>query len=239
MWTWRITPQVHFGLLSYARFVTDEQRDIIVRNAAHLLEIHLRLQAKLQRVDEDLGWIRSHAEYNQDGSPSSSKQFKSSNTTVADAARRISSIFFNEAFMLADAYRPFCSGHKEAVEVIRSEPLSRIEWDFFEAQCTNQLALRKSNSSRLQFADFLIKPVQRICKYPLLFSNLLKYAPQAEDPKSFEKMTVAFETLKGVAEGVDEAQKQRILEIATVKLALRMDIHAVLGIHPFFGWTLY
>ena len=214
-------------MLSYARFVSDEQRDLIVRNAAQLLEIHLRLQAKLQRVEEDLGWVRDQEQDDEVQLPSPSKQYASSNATVADAACRVCDIFLDEAHNLLEAYRPFCSDQTEAMETIKAISVSRLDWDSFEAQCTNQLALRKSGSSRLQFADFLIKPVQRVCKYPLLFGNILKYAPEGQDQTCTHRITEAFEEIKRVAEGVDEAQKQRILEITAVKLALRMDVHDV------------
>jgi len=219
--------QVHFNLLAFASFVTEEQRNIIVRDAVHLLEIHQRLQGKLSRVHEDLGWIREHDE-SHDGVASPSRRFKSSDATVAEAARRVSSIFLNEADKLQEAYRPFCSAHTEAMEITRSLMAThKIEWEAYENQCTQYLYQRQSPSTRLRFVDFIIKPVQQICRYPLLFGNLLKHAPKVEFSRNTDRFREALDMMKSVAKQVDEAQKIRMLEIATVKLALRMDVHTV------------
>lgn len=359
--------QVHFSLLSFARFVTEEQRNIIIRDAARLLDVHRRLVARLKRVDEDLGWIREDDELQQTSSSSSgssdhddndedddhagdqerrdavhafapmgrlslgsaetsmnalenvlrstgggssasaptspvkssfasylrprkltvtrTRRFKSSDATVLDAARRISAIYLNEAQNLSEVYRPFCSGHSEAMEVVKllSSSGSRLEWDAFEAQCTLHLAQRKrkSSSTRLHFADFLIKPVQRICRYPLLFGNLLKNAQNTALAKGVSTPTLAngslnlsghsltseategnqtdhhiqrikevLEILKSVAADVDLAQKQRSLEIATVKLARRIEVqnvsfvceasfHSLSSYTPFSDYSLY
>ncbi|KAK9897599.1 hypothetical protein P389DRAFT_59231 [Cystobasidium minutum MCA 4210] len=301
--------EVHFSLLSFARFVTEEQRKIIIRDAARLLDLHRRLQEKLKRVDEDLGWIREddeQSDWNPPITPSTidaesptseyasvsaytpastttssrspmsasaspkksrspARRFKSSDATVLDAARRISAIFANEAQNLSDAYRPFCSGHSEAMEAVKalSTGTSKPEWGAFESQCTAHLASRKrrnstsypSSSSRLHFADFLIKPVQRICRYPLLFGSLVKNAQKtalmragslrhdsrdltgaglassllmgqsADVEKSIDRIREALQASKTVAAAVDTAQKLRSLEIATVKLARRIEVN--------------
>lgn len=243
--------QVHFSLLSFARFITEEQRTIIVRDAARLVDLHRRLQEKLRRVDDDLGWVREDGGGEEEGisdesnlpspletddtdssitdeqastsstyTPSSparpyypsrssfsilkrskisARRFKSSDATVLDAARRISAIFLNEAENLSDAYRPFCSGHSEAMEIVKAlstASATKVEWDIFEAQCTAHLASRRnkkssSSSSRLHFADFLIKPVQRICRYPLLFGSLLKNAQKTALFKASQQYSIA------------------------------------------------
>lgn len=304
--------------------MTEEQRTIIIRDATRLVDLHRRLQEKLKRVDDDLGWIREDDEdtellslpspsdadelespiseygscaaytpssesssssrqqqyfaaastpFSEKSSTKATRRFKSSDATVLDAARRISAIFVNESQNLSDAYRPFCSGHLEAMEVVKvlSSGTMKPEWDAFEAQCTAHLSSRKrrkssafpTSSSRLHFADFLIKPVQRICRYPLLFGNLLKNAQktglakasdqvqryhQRQDSyastssgvasallpsattdvsKSIDRIREALQTSKVVAAAVDTAQKMRSLEIATVKLARRIEVQSV------------
>ena len=230
-----IEQQVHFNLLVFARFVTEEQRSIIVRNAVQILDIHRRLLAKLQRVEEDLGWIRDHEESARSSEDESERKsaykesvrLKSSDATVADAAKRISAIYLNEAQNLSDAYKPFCSGHLETMEITKMLTAQRVDWEAFETHCTGLLASRKSASTRLHFADFLIKPVQRICRYPLLFGNLLKAAKKQEENVSIEKIESATSALRVVAREVDEAQRVRNREIVTVKLALRLDVSSV------------
>ena len=261
--------EVHFASLAVAKFVTAEQKAMIIREAATLLDIHRRLVKRLQRVEGDLGWIRDADEpitfgdlnlalADLPGSRTPStlrrststpvspthRRFKSSDATVEDAARRIAAIYVNEAQHLSEAYRPFCSAHPEAAEIVKSiATVNKFDWDAYEARCSIALEARGSLSARLLFADFLIKPIQRLCRYPLLFANILKYAPSLQrrpfsmhgdlveatetESMSVNRIREALTTYKRVATEVDTAQRQRSLAICTVKLALRMDVQNV------------
>lgn len=125
------------------------------------------------------------------------------------------------------------------MEVTKILSSQKLDWDAFETNCTGLLATRKSASTRLHFADFLIKPVQRICRYPLLFANLLKSARKQEILLPLERMEMTAAAFKDVAAEVDEAQRIRNREIVTVKLALRLDVQNVSGslVHNNFRLT--
>lgn len=43
---------------------------------------------------------------------------------------------------------------------------------------------RESSKKSLTVPDLLVKPIQRVCKYPLLFAELLKYTPVVDCPQS-------------------------------------------------------
>ncbi|KAI6374370.1 hypothetical protein MCOR25_003159 [Pyricularia grisea] len=43
---------------------------------------------------------------------------------------------------------------------------------------------RESSKKSLTVSDLLVKPIQRVCKYPLLFAELLKYTPVVDCPQS-------------------------------------------------------
>jgi len=54
----------------------------------------------------------------------------------------------------------------------------------------------RKNSRGLSLVDFLIKPVQRICKYPLFFNELLRCTAEGhEDFKNLERALQAAESL--------------------------------------------
>src|SRR5690606_15343253 len=64
--------------------------------------------------------------------------------------------------------------------------------------------------------DYLIKPVQRICKYPLLFKELLKCTPQ--DHPDYWALEATLVKLEEVAHSVNQSkaqseQQRRLLEI--------------------------
>lgn len=65
-------------------------------------------------------------------------------------------------------------------------------------------------ASRLTLRDFLIKPVQRICRYPMLLAQLLD---DPEDEVQNDAVSRALKAMKDVASLVDEARRQK--DIAT------------------------
>jgi len=64
--------------------------------------------------------------------------------------------------------------------------------------------------SRLTLCDFLIKPVQRVCRYPMLLAQLLD---GQEDESQKDVVSRALKAMKDVASLVDEARRQK--DIAT------------------------
>jgi len=74
---------------------------------------------------------------------------------------------------------------------------------------------------------FLIKPVQRLCKYPLLLRELLNNTPPTHN--DFEYLSKAFEKINEVVEYVNERKRlaenlQRILDIQNTLEQCEMDL---------------
>jgi len=68
----------------------------------------------------------------------------------------------------------------------------------------------------LSLFSFLIKPIQRICKYPLLLRDLLKHTPP--DSQEFQSLTDASKKIEAVVEYINEGKRhaeqlQKIYEI--------------------------
>jgi len=64
--------------------------------------------------------------------------------------------------------------------------------------------------------SFLIKPIQRVCKYPLLLRELIKFTP--EEHPDHEHLTKAFEKINEVVANINEGQReaeglQRIIDL--------------------------
>eukprot|EP00026_Physarum_polycephalum_P001396 Phypoly_transcript_01397.p1 GENE.Phypoly_transcript_01397~~Phypoly_transcript_01397.p1 ORF type:complete len:783 (-),score=112.44 Phypoly_transcript_01397:102-2450(-) len=76
--------------------------------------------------------------------------------------------------------------------------------------------VRAVQGTRLHLDDYLIKPIQRICKYPLLFRELERNStPNSEEWTMFHELV---HTLDGVVQHVNEARKQfesvkRVIEV--------------------------
>lgn len=84
---------------------------------------------------------------------------------------------------------------------------------------TNSGASRQTG--RLKFADMLIKPVQRLCLYPLVLHTLLKHTGPDDSGKA--ELEAAMATMKRVADEVDEAGKRREQFLFAELVASRVD----------------
>lgn len=107
-------------------------------------------------------------------------------------------INFEEGF---DVYEGFALNQKKACEIAVAESaklasLSHMVDPTYELPC------------------YLIKPIQRICKYPLLLRELVKYTP--EDWPNYQDQVNALEVIKRVTLNVNETQR-RVDNLTVVK----------------------
>lgn len=91
-------------------------------------------------------------------------------------------------------YFPFCANYKSATELAINET-------------PNLRPLAHMVEPTYELPSLLIKPVQRICKYPLLLSELLKYTEQAQYPH-YTELEAGLESIKRVTDRVNEVQRQ-------------------------------
>ncbi len=73
---------------------------------------------------------------------------------------------------------------------------------------------------KLMFSDYLIKPVQRVCKYPLLLEQLRGPVPTEDETDRI--ITYALRSMKDVALAVDEARRRRDVEIKSKLIVDRL-----------------
>ncbi|EUC34560.1 hypothetical protein COCCADRAFT_4088 [Bipolaris zeicola 26-R-13] len=73
------------------------------------------------------------------------------------------------------------------------------------------------NKKALSFSDLLIKPIQRVCKYPLLFDDLCRHTPVYDDPEAHTELEKALfrlqETIREVNKAKDDPQTRKLIEI--------------------------
>jgi len=112
----------------------------------------------------------------------------------------VGDIFTLQAQNLMKAYKPFVSNHQKAFDLFQQ--LIKENPDF-------NAAIRKmENNFRcngLDFMGFLIKPVQRICKYPLLIKELLKETEPSD--QDFENLTRASSDIQQVIHSINEFKR--------------------------------
>eukprot|EP01090_Pellita_catalonica_P022346 TRINITY_DN8650_c0_g1_i2.p1 TRINITY_DN8650_c0_g1~~TRINITY_DN8650_c0_g1_i2.p1 ORF type:complete len:173 (+),score=18.05 TRINITY_DN8650_c0_g1_i2:44-562(+) len=109
-------------------------------------------------------------------------------------------------------YEQYCVSFKKSMDAVRE---CRKKADFV-AFCDSVEI--NPELSQLHLDDFLIKPIQRICKYPLLFKELLRSTkPQHPDfqiltkcKEKLEKVAMHINVSKSLAENI-----QRLIQIET------------------------
>ncbi|KAI9008895.1 hypothetical protein CLU79DRAFT_711363 [Phycomyces nitens] len=110
-----------------------------------------------------------------------------------------------EAFTV---YEPYCSNYYSAQDLVKEK-------------ASELLKLEHALSPAHQLLSMLIKPVQRICKYPLLMASLVKSTNSSW--ASYPQLIDGSEAIKRVAEKVNETQrKQENLQLV-LDLKRRMD----------------
>ncbi|KAI1306429.1 hypothetical protein EDD11_004760 [Mortierella claussenii] len=74
-----------------------------------------------------------------------------------------------------------------------------------QKESRNLMAQQRRISSRADLNDFLIKPIQRICRYPLLLKEILRLT--SEDDPEYPYIDQAYQLMKDKARDMDETQR--------------------------------
>lgn len=112
-------------------------------------------------------------------------------------------------------YEPFCANYAQALEVISRESprLMRLRGVPEATECYLEPSY--------DLPAFLIKPVQRICKYPLLLEQLLKRTPP--DAPRHDELVEALTVIRRITDKVNETSRaQGNLEVMR-SLAARVE----------------
>lgn len=120
------------------------------------------------------------------------------NINVPTKYQRIGSIFIHAASGPFKSYEPWTVGQLAAIDLINKESSN----------------LRKSSSlldPGFELQSFILKPIQRLCKYPLLLKELIKASTESADQvnsASYNELLIANNAMKELAGQVNEAQRR-------------------------------
>lgn len=117
------------------------------------------------------------------------------NIDVPTKYQRIGSVFIHASNGPFRSYEPWTIGQIGAIELINREAAN----------------LRKSSSlidPGFELQSFIIKPIQRLCKYPLLLKEFLKTYNDSVDATYYNELLLANAAMKEVANQVNEAQRR-------------------------------
>merc|ERR1712179_688426 len=106
-------------------------------------------------------------------------------------------------------YVRFCSRQLKACQFIQQKIESSPEFKQLEKKCCTD-----PRAKGLPLSSYLLKPLQRICKYPLLIKEMLKYTKVNHPDRSNLEMALekADELCNQVNEGVRSQESTDLLE---------------------------
>nr|GAT57668.1 predicted protein [Mycena chlorophos] len=120
---------------------------------------------------------------------------------------------WGQAFLQAEedfmCYEPYCANYTNAADLVLANEQTLA-------------ALNHLINVKGEVAAFLIKPVQRVCKYPLLLDSLIKASSPADYPY-FDELKAGSEAAKRITDKINEAQRRAENEQTVKSLQSRVD----------------
>lgn len=113
------------------------------------------------------------------------------NGQVDTSKQRIGALFMHSKHFFK-LYEPWSIGQNAAIDFISSS---------FDKMAGSDFVI----GNKLELQSFLLKPVQRLCKYPLLLKELLQ---QAKDSANYKELELAWEISKSIARSINENQRR-------------------------------
>ncbi|KAF1423186.1 Dynamin-binding protein, partial [Spheniscus humboldti] len=125
--------------------------------------------------------------------------------STLEASDAIGPVFLAQRAELESIYKVYCQNHDEAIALLetyeKDEKMQKLLLDLLDGLrgCTNYINL----------GSFLIKPVQRVMRYPLLLMELLSATPEAHPDKA--PLTAAVLAVKEINVNINEYKRRKDL----------------------------
>lgn len=113
------------------------------------------------------------------------------NALVDPPKQRIGALFMHSKYFFK-LYEPWSIGQNAAIDFLSKH---------LEKMLRNDFIIR----NKLELQSFLYKPVQRLCRYPLLLKELLQ---NSQDIGNSKELEVALDISKGIARSINENQRR-------------------------------
>ncbi|NXS57326.1 DNMBP protein, partial [Brachypteracias leptosomus] len=152
--------------------------------------------------------------------------------SILEASDAIGPVFLAQRAELESVYRVYCQNHDEAIALLetyeKDEKMQKLLLDLLDSLrlegCTNYINL----------GSFLIKPVQRVMRYPLLLMELLSATPEAHPDKA--PLTAAVLAVKEINVNINEYKRRKDLvlkyrkgdEDSLMEKISKLNIHSII-----------
>ncbi|KAI9284922.1 hypothetical protein BC943DRAFT_54248 [Umbelopsis sp. AD052] len=182
-------------------WIPTEHKKLLIRNGQAILEFQTKFLDALEEAYNTEPYTHDRVAYGGD---------------VRAIARCFSQL--GKGFSV---YTDYCIQHDSAMKLYK-EYFSRIEFISYLRKCSSEKSEEKANS-RLQFDDYLIKPVQRICRYQLLLKEINKFTVKGsvED----EELMKAIKTMDEVVGNINQEKEKQDVAAKTDLFISRLEDH--------------
>ncbi|QPC75765.1 hypothetical protein HYE68_006517 [Fusarium pseudograminearum] len=125
-------------------------------------------------------------------------------------------------------YREYGAKYETMIKDVTSALESLPEWEAhqkgLEAFAFTIGAAPSSNDRKsLTIGDLLVKPIQRVCRYPLLFAELLKCTPVIDCPNSHMEVETALMRLREATSAINRSTEDNLMKETLEKTWLLQD----------------
>ncbi|XP_043912521.1 dynamin-binding protein isoform X2 [Protopterus annectens] len=122
-------------------------------------------------------------------------------------ADNIGPVFLEHKVQLEEVYKIYCQNHTDSTLLLDTyEKDESIQKHFLE--CLETL---RGKTNYINFGSFLIKPVQRIMRYPMLLMELLNTTPSSHGDK--RPLSEAVVAVKGINVNINEHKRRKDLVV--------------------------
>ncbi|XP_009640384.1 dynamin-binding protein isoform X1 [Egretta garzetta] len=131
--------------------------------------------------------------------------------STLETSDAIGPVFLAQRAELESIYRVYCQNHDEAIALLetyeKDEKMQKLLLDLLDS--LRSLYSEWGCTNYINLGSFLIKPVQRVMRYPLLLMELLSATPEAHPDKA--PLTAAVLAVKEINVNINEYKRRKDL----------------------------
>ncbi|XP_066857016.1 dynamin-binding protein isoform X1 [Anser cygnoides] len=131
--------------------------------------------------------------------------------STLEASDAIGPVFLAQRAELEGVYRVYCQNHDEAIALLetyeKDEKIQKLLVDLLDS--LRSLYSEWGCTNYINLGSFLIKPVQRVMRYPLLLMELLSATPESHPDKA--PLTAALLAVKEINVNINEYKRRKDL----------------------------
>ncbi|PHH87009.1 hypothetical protein CDD83_9425 [Cordyceps sp. RAO-2017] len=214
----RFLMNVYLTILASLPSMCTGLRSSINKNLTEIVELHEEILGELHRAVP-------HSEYTQPQWLQSVPGMLAEPQVVAE----VSKVFakkMNRFFI----YKEYGAKYELMIKDVASANQTMPQWETYQkgletlASALGSAKNAEDKSKRaLTMGDLLVKPIQRVCKYPLLFAELLKYTPVSDCPNSHMEVDGVLTRLREAMTEINRATDNSLTKATLERTWLLQD----------------